>query len=369
MHSRLRTWSACCGLVGALCLSAAAVAEAPQLNVYNWNDYIAHDTLASFQRRTGITVHYDLYDSNATLQGKLLTGDSGYDVVYPSVEYAGRQIQAGIFQPLDRTRLPGLKHLDPLILEAVARADPGNRYLVPYMWFTTGVAINVDKVAHALGGPLPEDAWDLLFDPALTSRLKGCGIALMDEASDVIPAAMIHAGLDPTNMDADSIRAALEHLRPVRADIRSFNTSPIEQMAKGSLCVAMMFSGDARIAAQRASATGVQLRYLIPRSGAMMSVDVMAIPRDAPHPHNAHLWIEAMLDPATVAQVSNETFYLSANRSALALTSTALTADPTLNVPVADRRRLHAKPVLSREAQRELTQALARFKASRPRAP
>lgn len=365
MRFPLRILAVWCGLLVAL----TAVAEAPQLNVYNWNDYIAHDTVASFQRRTGFAVHYDLYDSNATLQGKLLTGNSGYDVVYPSVEYAGKQIQAGIFQPLDKTQLPGLQHLDALILQAVAGADPGNRYLVPYMWFTTGVAINVDKVARALGGPLPADAWDLLFDPALTARLKGCGIALMDEASDVIPAAMIHAGLDPTRMDADAIHAAIEHLRPVRGDIRSFNTSPIEQMAKGSLCVAMMFSGDARIAAHRASGTAVQLRYLIPRSGAMMSVDVMAIPRDAPHPDNAHRWIEAMLDPATVAQISNETFYLSANRSALALTSTALTADPAINVPDEVRRTLHAKPVLSREVQRELTQALARFKAARPHEP
>ena len=365
MRSLVPVRSLCFGLF----VTLAAAAEPPRLNVYNWNDYIAQDTVAAFQRRTGITVHYDLYDSNAMLQGKLLTGHSGYDVVYPSVEYAGKQIQAGIFQPLDKARLPNLKHLDAVILQAVSGADPGNRYLVPYMWFTTGVAINVDKVAHALGGALPDDAWDLLFDPALTAKLKGCGIALMDEASDVIPAAMIHAGLDPTHMDAATIRTATEHLRPVRGDIRSFNTSPIEQMAKGSLCVAMMFSGDARIAAHRAAGTNVQLRYLIPRSGAMMSVDVMAIPRDAPHPDQAHVWIDAMLDPVTVAQISNETFYLSANRDALALTSSALTADPMINLPDAVKRRLHAKPVLSREVQRELTQALARFKAASPHAP
>jgi spermidine/putrescine-binding protein len=351
----------------ALLLASAQAAEENRLNVYNWNDYIARDTVAQFQKATGIAVRYDLYDSNATLQGKLLTGKSGYDVVYPSVEYAGKQVQAGIFQPLDRSRLPNLKHLDPLIVQAIDAADPGLRHVVPYMWFTTGVAINVDKVAKALGGPLPDNAWDLLFDPAVTARLKGCGIALMDEASDVVLAAMLYAGKDTAKLASEDIRAAVERIRAVRRDIRTFNNSPIDLMAKGSLCVAMMFSGDARIAAHRAaeSATGVKLRYLIPKPGAMMSVDVMAIPRDAPHPANAHAWINAMLDPAVVAQISNETYYLSANTAALALTSKTLTDDPTINVPDQVKRTLRAKPVLDKAVQREMTQGLARFKAAK----
>ncbi|NMG32450.1 polyamine ABC transporter substrate-binding protein [Aromatoleum evansii] len=356
------------GLLGAgLFASAAGAADANALNVYNWNDYIARDTVPAFEKATGIAVKYDLYDSNATLQGKLLTGASGYDVVYPSVEYAGRQIQAGIFQPLDKARLPNLANLDPVILKAVERADPGNRYVVPYMWYTTGVAINVDKVGKALGGKLPDNAWDLLFDPGVTARLKGCGIALMDEASDVIPAAMLYAGADTAKMDAADIRAAVERIRPVRGDIRVFNTSPIDQMAKGSLCVAMMFSGDALIAARRAaeSHTGAKVRYLIPNTGAMMSVDVMAIPRDAPHVANAHAWINAMLDPQVVAQISNETYYLSANKAALPLTSAEITGNPAINVPEALKQRLHAKPVLTKEVQRELTQALNRFKTAK----
>lgn len=347
--------------------STTNAAEEPRLNVYNWNDYIARDTVARFQQATGIAVRYDLYDSNATLQGKLLTGKSGYDVVYPSVEYAGKQVQAGIFQPLDRSKLPNWKHLDPLILQAIDAADPGLRHTVPYMWFTTGVAINVDKVAKALGGPLPDNAWDLLFDPAVTARLKGCGIALMDEASDVVLAAMLYAGKDTARLAAADIRAAVDRIRPVRRHIRTFNTAPIDLMAKGSLCVAMMFSGDLRIAARRAaeSGTGVKLQYLIPKPGAMMSVDVMAIPRDAPHPGNAHTWINAMLDPAVVAQISNETFYLSANKDALALTDQALTGDPTINVPDDVKRTLRAKPVLDKDVQREMTQGLSRFKAGK----
>ncbi|WP_018989362.1 polyamine ABC transporter substrate-binding protein [Aromatoleum toluclasticum] len=348
-------------------VSGAGAADTNALNVYNWNDYIARDTIPAFEKATGIAVKYDLYDSNATLQGKLLTGASGYDVVYPSVEYAGRQIQAGIFQPLDKARLSNLANLDPVILKAVERADPGNRFVVPYMWFTTGVAINVDKVEKALDGKLPDNAWDLLFDPAVTARLKGCGIALMDEASDVIPAAMLYAGADTAKMDPADIRAAVERIRPVRGDIRVFNSSPIDQMAKGSLCVAMMFSGDALIAARRAaeSHTGANVRYLIPKVGAMMSVDVMAIPRDAPHVANAHAWINAMLDPRVVARISNETYYLSANKAALPLTAAEITGNPAINVPEALKLRLHAKPVLTKEVQRELTQALNRFKTAK----
>jgi len=347
--------------------ASPAHAEEQRLNVYNWNDYIAQDTIANFTQATGIAVRYDLYDSNATLQAKLLTGRSGYDVVYPSVEYAAKQIQAGIFRPLDKSALPNLRHLDPLILEAIGGADPGHEYLVPYMWYTTGVAINVDKVRRALGGKLPDNAWELLFNPAVAARVAPCGIALMDEASDVIPAAMLYAGLDTKKMAPADIRAAAARIAPVRKHVRTFNTAPIDLMAKGSLCVAMMFSGDTLIAARRAeeSRSGVTLRYLIPKAGAMMSVDVMAIPRDAPHPRNAHAWINAMLDPAVVAAISNETFYLSANRDALPLMSAALVDDPVINVSDTVKRTLHAKPVLGKEAQRELTQALTRFKLAR----
>ncbi len=345
----------------------AAAAEAPELNVYNWNDYIAHDTIANFEKATGIKVRYDLYESNATLQGKLLTGRSGYDVVYPSVEYAGKQIQAGIFQPLDKSKLPNLKNIDPVILRALEKADPGNRYLVPYMWYTTGVAINVDKVEKALGGPPPANAWEMLFDPKVAAKLQGCGISLMDEASDVIPAAMLWAGLDTQKMDPAEIKATVARILPVRRDIRTFNTAPIDQMAKGSLCAAMMFSGDTSIAARRAaeSGTGVKLRYLIPDTGAMMSIDVMAIPRDAPHPENALKWINAMMDPKVIAGISNETYYISANDAALPLTSKALTDNPVINVPAALKSRLHPKPVLTKEVQRDLTQALSRFKVGR----
>ncbi len=353
--------------IAALAAAAALAGEAPELNVYNWNDYIAHDTIANFEKATGIKVRYDLYDSNATLQGKLLTGHSGYDVVYPSVEYAGKQIQAGIFQPLDKSKLPNLKYIDPIILHALEPADPGNRYLVPYMWYTTGVAINVDKVEKALGGPPPANAWALLFDPKVAAKLEGCGIALMDEASDVIPAAMLWSGYDPQKMDPAQIKAAVDHILPARRYVRTFNTSPIDQMAKGSLCVAMMFSGDTMIAAKRAaeSHSGVTLRYLIPDSGAMMSIDVMAIPRDAPHPDNALKWINTMMDPKVIAEISNETFYISANTGALPLTSKSLTDNPVINVPESVKRRLHPKPVLTKEVQRDLTQALSRFKVGR----
>ena len=345
----------------------AGAAEEKVLNVYNWNDYIAEDTIASFEKATGIKVRYDLYDSNATLQAKLLTGNSGYDVVYPSIEYAGKQIQAGIFQPLDASKLPNLKNIDPLILRAVALADPGNLHVVPYMWFTTGVAINVDKVMRALDGKLPDNEWDLLFNPEVTAKLKDCGISMMDEASDLIPAAMLYAGKDTNTMVPADIRAALERVIPARKNIRTFNSSPIDLMAKGSVCVAMMFSGDAMIAGDRAkeSNTGVNVRYIIPKTGAMMSVDVMAIPLDAPHVDNAHAWINAMMEPEAIAQISNETFFISANTAALPLMSKELTDNPMINVSEELKAKLHPKPVLTSQVQRELTRAHSRFKTAR----
>ena len=346
---------------------APAKPEAKRLNVYNWNDYIAKDTIADFQKATGITVRYDNYDGNATLQAKLLTGKSGYDVVYPSVEYAGRQIKAGIFRELDKSQLPNLRHIDPAVLKAVETADPGNRFVVPYMWFTTGVAINVQKVEQALGGKLPANEWALLFDPAVTGKLKGCGISWMDEASDLIPAAMIHAGLDPTKIDRASVQKAVDAVRAARKDVRTFNTSPIDLMAKGSLCVAQMFSGDAMIANKRAreSKTGADIRYIIPSAGAMMSVDVMAIPKDAPHPGNAHRWINQMMEPKEISRISNETFYFSANKAALPMTSAELTGNPSINPPDAVKSLLRAKPVLDTAVQRELTQGLTRLKAAK----
>ena len=345
---------------------SATAAEDKTLNVYNWNDYIAEDTIPAFEKATGIKVKYDLYDSNATLQAMLLTGGSGYDVVYPSVEYAGKQIQAGIFQPLDKSKLPNLKNIDPVILKALGAADPGNQYLVPYMWFTTGVAINVDKVTKALGGKLPDNAWDLLFDPKVTDKLKDCGISMMDEASDLVPAAMLYAGKDTTKMAPADIRAAVEQIRPARKNVRTFNSSPIDLVAKGSVCVAMMFSGDAMIAGDRAkeSNTGVKVQYIIPRTGAMMSVDVMAIPKDAQHVANAHAWINAMMDPKVISKISNETFYISANTAALPLMSKSLTDNPMINVPADLKAVLHPKPVLTKDVQRELTRALSRFKTA-----
>ncbi len=356
-------------LAAALALTAltAGAADDKLLNVYNWNDYIAEDTISSFEKATGIDVKYDLYDSNATLQAKLLTGSSGYDVVYPSIEYAGKQIQAGIFQPLDKSKLPNLKNIDPVILKAVELADPGNRHVVPYMWFTTGVAINVDKVMKALDGKLPDNEWELLFNPDVTAKLKDCGISMMDEASDLIPAAMLYANKDTSRMQPEDIRAALESVIPARKNVRTFNSSPIDLMAKGSVCVAMMFSGDAMIAGDRAkeSNTGVNVRYIIPKNGAMMSVDVMAIPADAPHVDNAHAWINAMMDPEVIAPISNETFFISANTAALPLMSKELTDNPMINVPEDLKTVLHPKPVLTSQVQRELTRAHSRFKTGR----
>ncbi|NLR74631.1 polyamine ABC transporter substrate-binding protein [Leeia aquatica] len=353
--------------LGLLLALSAQAAEEKKLNVYNWNDYVAKNTIVDFEKATGYKLKYDLYDANETLQAKLFTGNSGYDVVYPSVEFAGKQIQAGIYRQLDKSKLPNLKNIDPLILKAMEKADPGNQYLIPYMWGTTAVAINTDKVMKALGGKLPDNAWDLVFNPEVTSKLKGCGISYMDSPSDLVPMALIDLGRDANKFDDESVNAAVAMLSKVRKNVRTFNSSPIDQMAKGSLCVAIMFSGDAYQAKKRAeeSKTGAKVQYLIPKKGTVMWIDTMALPKDGKHPEGANLWLNSMMDPKVIAQISGETFYLSANKAALALTDKALMSDPALNIPDDVKAKLVAKQVIPKEDQRRLTLGFNRFKTAK----
>lgn len=357
-------------LAAAAAAAAATLAagrEEPVLNVYNWNDYIARDTIARFEKETGIKVHYDLYDSNETLQAKLLTGKAGYDLVVPSLEYAGKQIQAGVHQPLDKSQLRHWANLNPAILAKVAAADPGNAYLVPYMWGTTALAINEDKVAQALGGKLPADAWQLLFDPAYTAKLKSCGISYMDSPSDAYAMVDIFLGRPAGDYSEAALQAANEQLGKVRRDIRLFNSSPIDAVANGDLCVAMMFNGDAYMARNRAREAGnrQRIRYLLPARGTILWVDSMAIPRSAPHPGNAHRFIDFILQPDVVAQISNEVFYANANTRATPLVKPEIRSDPNIYITDEALERLTPKKVIPAEEQKRLTAFWNRFKASR----
>lgn len=356
-------------LLAAAVMAATALAqvrEEPVLNVYNWNDYIGRDTIARFEKESGIRVRYDLYDSNETLQAKLLTGKSGYDIVVPSLEFAGRQIQAGVHQPLDKSRLPHWGNLDAAIVAKLAAADPGNAYLVPYMWGTTALAINEDKVARALGGKLPPDAWHLLFDPEITTRLASCGISYMDSPSDAYAMVNIFQGRAAGDYSEAALQAGNEQLARVRHHIRLFNTTPIDAMANGDLCVAMMYSGDAYMARNRAREAGnrQRIRYLVPAKGTVLWIDSMAIPKSAPHPGNAHRFIDFILRPEVVAQISNEVYYANANWKATALVRQDIRGDPDIYLTEEALQRMVPKKVIPPDEQRRLVTFWNRFKTA-----
>lgn len=285
------------------------------LNIYHWSNYIAQDTIANFERETGIRVRFDTFDSNETLHAKLVVRRTGYDIVVPGSHFAKMQIGAGLFMPLDPEKIPNMQYLDPVIQASLANVDPGNRYLVDWMWGYTTVGINVDQVNAALGGePLPENAWDLVFNPYYSNRLRNCGIAILDTASEIIPIALKYVGKDPFSTNPQDYKVAEEMLRRIRPNILRFINSGsdyIDQLAVGSLCVVVGWSGDIMIAANMSknSSTPQNIEALVPSMGGLLFFDTMAIPADAPHPENAMLWINYILRPDVQASLSNEVFY------------------------------------------------------------
>jgi len=357
-------------LAGALLLAiGVARAEEPkQLNLYIWNDYLGKNTIAKFEKETGIKVKVDLYDSNETLQAKLLTGRSGYDLVVPTASPFLKQIQAGIYRPLEKSKLKNWANLDPTMLQKAAVADPGNQFTMPYMWGTTSVAINVDRVKKALGNqPLPTDAYKLLFDPQYAGKLKQCGVAYMESSSEVLAMAMIYLGRDPGKFVKQDIQDAEGFLKPLRGNVRMLNSSPIDAMANGDVCAAMMFSGDAYTAKRRAeeAKNDVKVQYLISDRGAEMWMDVMAIPKDAPHPDNAHKFLDYIMRPDVVADISNTVYYANPNKAATPLVDKAITADP--NIYLNDQTMAHLSPkrVLQAIDQKRINEFWNRFKVGR----
>lgn len=354
------------GLAAALVCAAPAVEEERVLNVYNWSDYIAPDTVANFERETGIKVHYDNFDSNEILHAKLVAGRSGYDVVVPSSNWAKIQIEGRLFQKLDKGRLPNLKHLDPAIQAQIGKLDPGNQYLVNWLWGYTTVGINVDRVKAALGGmPLPANTWDLVFKPEYMARLKSCGVSFLDSASEVMPAAMHALGKNPYSRNPGEYQEAFEMLQKVRPYVTLFSSSGyINEMANGSICVALGWSGDINIARQRAidSGTGQKIDVLVPPNGGLLFFDTMAIPADAPHPKNAHLWINYILRPEVHASLSNKVFYANPNQASIPFVKPAVAGNKTTFLPPEEMKKMVAPDAISNEVRRTMTRLFTRFK-------
>lgn len=297
-----------------LVLSGISAAEEEKiLNVYNWSDYIAEDTLAKFEQETGIKVTYDVFDDNGVLEAKLLSGKTGYDIVVPSSAFLARQIKAGVFQPLDRAKLPNYKNLDAPLMKKLENADPGNLYSIPYLWGTTGLGINVQAVQKALGPDAPLDSWDLLFDPKYAAKLKSCGISMLDAPDEVIPAVLNYLGEDPNSQDVALMQGkAQDKLLEVRPYMRYFHSSKyINDLANGDICLALGWSGDIIQAAGRAeeAENGVEIIYSIPSGGAGMWFDMLAIPKDADHPDNAHKFLNFLMRPEIMADITNYVWY------------------------------------------------------------
>jgi putrescine transport system substrate-binding protein len=333
------------------------------LNVYSWADYIAPDTVPNFEKETGIKVRYDTYDNNEVLETKLLTGHTNYDVVIPTENFFDRQMRAGVYRKLDKGALTNLANADPQIMRRLAVHDPGNLYAVPYMWTTTGLAYNVDRVKERLGSPIT-DSWALLFDPASARKLQDCGIAIIDSPLEVFQSAMIYLRRDPNQHDPGDIAAASELLRKIRPFVGRIEPDLIAPVASGDVCLAFAWSGDMEIARNRAidASRGVQIAYFVPREGALLTVDMMAIPADAPHPRNAEAWMNYLLRPKVIAAVSNYIRYPNGNRASLPYLDASIKADPSIYPDAATRARLLTNSAVSLDYSRLVTREWTRFR-------
>jgi putrescine transport system substrate-binding protein len=345
---------------------AAAQEEEKVLNVYNWSDYIAEDTIANFEKETGIKVRYDNFDNNEIVHAKLVAGKTGYDIVVPSSYWAKIQADGGLLAKLDKGKIPNYKNLDPALQEQLAKLDPGNQFQVNWLWGFTTVGINVDKVKAALGStPMPDNVWDLVFKPEYISKLKSCGVSFLDSSTEIIPAALHYLGKPAYSKNQADYAGVAPLLKSVRPHVTLFSSSGyINDMANGSICVALGWSGDINIARQRAidGKTGQKIEALIPKSGGILFFDVMVVPVDAPHPGNAHKFIDYMLRPEVSASLTNKVFYANPNKESKKHIRPEVANNPTVFIPDADMKKMQAPDALSNDIRRTMTRLYTSFK-------
>lgn len=345
--------------------SSAYAEEEKVLNVYNWSDYIAEDTIEKFEAATGIKVTYDVFDSNEVLEAKLLAGSSGYDIVVPSASFMARQIKAGVFQKLDTSKLPNLANLDPAIMERVSVYDPGNQHAIVYMWGTTGIGFNEGMVSERLGDDAPTDSWSLVFDKDVAAKLADCGISVLDAPTELIPAAMNYLGMDPRSINPEEFKKAADLLAEVKPSIRYFHSSQyINDLANGDTCVAVGWSGDVFQARDRADEAdnGNTISYVIPKEGALTWFDMMAIPSDAKHPDNAHKFLNFIMEAQITADITNYVWYASANTPAIELIDEEILEDPGIFPPDSVKDKLWAAPVYNAKTDRVINREWTRVK-------
>jgi putrescine transport system substrate-binding protein len=357
--------------VAVLWLSACGAPEGPDarasgnaVNFYNWSDYIDDQTLADFTAATGIAVRYDVYDSNDVLEGKLLAGNSGYDVVVPTGNYFDVQRRTGLYQPLDKALLPNYRNLDPQIMARLEAHDPGNEYAVPYAWGTTGLGIDVDKVTARIPD-VPLDSWALVFDPENARRLADCGITLLDAPDEIDEIALNYLGHSPHAADPVLLEEAMALVAAIRPHVRYFHSSQyIDDFANGEVCLVMGWSGDVFQAMDDAR-PGLNLDYVIPREGTVVWFDVLAVPVDAPHPENAHALIDYLMRPEVAARITGKTYFANGNAEATALVDPAIRDDPAIYPPPEVMARLFSNAVTDQGYVRARNRAWTRVKTGR----
>ncbi len=349
-----------------LMLAATLSQAAETVKVYNWSDYIAPDTMKNFFRDSGIAFTYDVFDSNETLDGKLMTGNSGYDVVFPSNHFMARQIQGAALKKLDKSQLPNWKNLNPVLLKALEVNDPGNQHGFPYLWGSTGIGYNVAKVKAVLGDDAPVDSWDLIFKPENMEKLSKCGVAILDNGPEVLPAALNYLGLPHHSKNPEDYKKAEALLMKVRPFISYFHSSKYtSDLANGNICVAVGFSGDILQAETRAkeAGNGVDIGYSIPREGAAIWFDMVAMPVDAPDEKAAYSFMNYLLRPDVMAGISNYVHYANGNEQADALVSPEIKADTKVYPTAAMMDKLFALQAMPLNIDRIRTRLWTKIKA------
>lgn len=346
----------------------AASGEEKVLNIYNWPDYIAQDMVAKFERETGIKVNYQTFENNEALHAKLVAGNTGYDLVVPGAVFAKPQIDAGLLLPLDKTKLANYKNLDPSIMRKLSALDPGNRHLVPWAWSFTTVGINQAQVTKALGATaMPANAWDLVFNPTYTNKLKACGIAYLDSPTEVIPPAMHYLGKNAYSNDPADHKTAAAMLAKVRQDIRVFSSTIIDDLASGKVCAVLAWAGDINIAKMRAleNKNGNTIVALLPSNGGLVFFDTLAIAQNAKHPNNAHAFIDYFLRPDVSASLTNEIHYATANKASVPQVKAEIAQDNTIFPDAATLEKMPVPNSFSNEARQSMANLYTLFKQGR----
>lgn len=347
--------------------TGAPAAEEKVLNIYNWVDYIGPTIIDDFQKQTGIKVNYDTFDSNELLETKLLSGTTGYDLVVPSASFLERQIKAGVFQKLDKSQLPNLKNMDPVISAIIARHDPGNEHAVNYFWGTSGVGYNVEKIAAAMPNA-PVDSFAMFYDPNVIKNFKSCGVTILDAPDEVIATVLLYLGREPMSEKPEDLAAAEKVLMSIRPYIREIKSAGyIEDLANGEICLSMGWSGDVGQAAARAAEAQkpYTIKYQLPKEGAIMFFDCWAIPADAQHVRNAHLFLNYLMSTEVAAKNTNALRYTTSNAAAYPLIDPALTGNKNFYPSAEAMKKMSPNLARSQEFTRLLNRTWTRFKTGK----